>query len=270
MVPLLRAAHLQPTAGVTAMVTALALAAGRGSGAWWVAAAVLSGQLFVGWSNDWLDRSRDALAGRRDKPIAAGTVSARAVGVAALVAVVACVPLSLANGVLAGSVHLGAVASAAAYNGWLKRTVVSPLPYAVSFGSLPYFVTFGLPGHPAPRWWAPAAAAVLGVGAHFVNTLPDQGADVRLGVRGLPQRIGRTPSLLVGATLLAAAGTLLALAPAGAPGGRTLALLAAQVATVAGIVVTAVTRRERTAWTLTILAAAFAVTLLLVQGSRLT
>jgi 4-hydroxybenzoate polyprenyltransferase len=267
MIPLLRASHVQPAVAVTAMTTALAVAAGRGAGSVWVAAAMLSGQLFVGWSNDWLDRNRDVAAGRRDKPIAAGEVPASLVARAAVVALVLCVPLSLANGLLAGAVHLAAVASAFAYNAVLKRTVASPLPFALSFGSLPYFVTFGLPGHPAPPWWAPAAAALLGVGAHFVNTLPDQADDVRLGVRGLPQRIGRTPSLLAGALLLAAAGTLLAIVP---PGRGAVPLLVAQIAAVAGVVATASTGRERAAWTLTIAAALLAVALMLAQGSRLT
>ena len=76
MVPLLRACHLKPTLAVTAITTALAVSAGRGSGSIWVALAVLSGQFSVGWSNDYLDRDRDHLAGRVDKPIVSGGVSA--------------------------------------------------------------------------------------------------------------------------------------------------------------------------------------------------
>ena len=62
MIPLLRAAHVQPMLAVTALVTALAVSAGRSFGAGWVCLAILSGQLFIGWSNDWLDRDRDVLA----------------------------------------------------------------------------------------------------------------------------------------------------------------------------------------------------------------
>jgi 4-hydroxybenzoate polyprenyltransferase len=269
VIPLLRASHVQPALAVTAMTTGLAVRAGRGVGSVWVAAAMLSGQLFVGWSNDWLDRDRDVAAGRTDKPVAVGSVSSAAVGRAALIAVALCVPLSLANGLLAGSVHLGAVASAGAYNAWLKRTLASPLPYALSFGSLPYFVSLGLPGHPVPPWWMPAAAALLGVGAHFVNTLPDQADDVRLGVRGLPQVIGRTPSLVSGCLLLAGAGVLLAVAPVGPVGGTTLALLGVQLLAVLGVVAAAVTRHERAAWSLTIMSALLAVALLLGRAGLL-
>jgi 4-hydroxybenzoate polyprenyltransferase len=269
VIPLLRAAHVQPALAVTAMTTALAVSAGRGASSVWVALALLSGQLFVGWSNDWLDRDRDRRSGRSDKPVAAGQVAASAVGVAALVAVAACVPLSLANGWRAGLVHLAAVASAGLYNLRLKATVLSPLPYAFSFGSLPYVVTYGLAGHPAPPPWAPLAASLLGMGAHFVNTLPDQGDDLREGIRGVPQRIGRTPSLLAGASLLLAAGVVLAVLPAGTPGAASLALLAVQAACVAALVVVARLGHERAAWSLTLASAALAVALLLAQGSSL-
>jgi 4-hydroxybenzoate polyprenyltransferase len=269
VIPLLRASHLQPTLAVTALVTALAVAAGRGAGAVWVCLAIASGQLFVGWSNDWLDRDRDVRSGRRDKPVAAGEVSARVVGWCAVGAFAACVPLSLANGVVAGLVHVGAVAVAGLYNLRLKATVLSVLPYAVSFGSLPAFVTLGLPGRPWPPAWAPLGAALLGAGAHFVNTLPDQDDDLREGVRGLPQRVGRSASLVAGAVLLAAAAFVLAVLPPGAPGPVPVALLAAALAAVCGVVVAARLGHPRGAWTLTLTAAALAVGVLLAQGARL-
>ena len=263
MVPLVRAAHVQPAVAVTAMTTALAVAAGRGAASAWVALALLSGQLFVGWSNDWLDRDRDRRSGRADKPVAAGEVSASAVGRAAVVAVALCVPFSLALGWRPGLVHLAAVASAGLYNLRLKATVASPLPYAFSFGSLPYVAA------PSPPAWAPLAAALLGMGAHFVNTLPDQENDLREGIRGLPQRIGRTPSLLAGAALLLAAGAVLAVLPPGEPGGA-LWLLGAQVACVVALVAAAARGHERAAWSLTIASAVLAVALLLAQGSSLS
>ena len=82
------------------------------------------------------------------------------------------------------------MAAAWAYNLGLKSTWLSPLPYALAFGLLPAFVTLGLAGHPWPRPAVTAVAALLGVGAHLLNTIPDHDADLRTGVRGLPQRIG--------------------------------------------------------------------------------
>ena len=178
-----------------------------------VGLAVLAGQLSVGWSNDLLDEARDRAVGRPDKPLAAGDLDTATVRAACAVAVVATVWLSLACGLIAGSVHLLCVASAWAYNAGLKSTVWSWAPYAVSFGGLPVFV--GLAARPPqlPPWWVPVAAALLGVGAHLLNVLPDLADDEATGVRGLPHRIGtrRLPAVatavLVLATLVVVMGT---------------------------------------------------------------
>ena len=90
------ACHPEPTVAVTAMVTALAVTAGRTvGGVVLVGAAVLTGQLSIGWLNDLLDADRDA-------PSGAGTSRSRgrdqvaALRVGRALAAVACVPLSLA------------------------------------------------------------------------------------------------------------------------------------------------------------------------------
>lgn len=205
---LLRSCHPEPTAAVTVLVTALAVTTGRDvGGVLLVAAAVLTGQLSIGWLNDHLDAERDRAVGRTDKPAATGVISARAVGVAALVAAVLCVPLSLASGALAGSLHLVAVAAGLAYDLGLKATRASVLPYAVCFGLLPVFVVLGAGG--TPPWWLPAAGALLGSGAHFANVLPDLDDDLATGVQGLPHRIGAAASRTAAAALLLAASVVL-------------------------------------------------------------
>ncbi|MGZ6792345.1 MAG: UbiA family prenyltransferase, partial [Mycobacteriales bacterium] len=85
---LVRACPPEPTAAVTAL-TAL-LASGVGASPWRVGAAFLSGQLSVGWSNDWVDAHRDLAVGRADKPVVQGLPVAT-VRRAALLALVACV-----------------------------------------------------------------------------------------------------------------------------------------------------------------------------------
>src|SRR5450756_934534 len=110
---LARACHLGPTLAVTALVTTVAVGAGAGGRvSALIGAAVLAGQLSVGWSNDWIDAERDLAVGRRDKPIVAGSVPTRVVRAGALVAAALCVPLSLATGWRAGFAHLVAVAAA--------------------------------------------------------------------------------------------------------------------------------------------------------------
>lgn len=215
---LARACHPLPSVAVTAMVTAVAAGAGRGTaGSAGVGAAVLAGQLSVGWCNDAVDARRDAAVARSDKPAATGELSPRAVGLAAGAALTACVPLSLLGGREAAIAHLaGVLLGGWAYDLGLKRTVLSPLPYAVGFGSLPAFVTLGLPGRPWPAWWAVTGAALLGVGAHLVNVLPDLAADRATGVRGLPQRLGAARVRRVAPAVLLAAVAVMAFGPRGA------------------------------------------------------
>ncbi|SCE56413.1 UbiA prenyltransferase family protein, partial [Streptomyces sp. Termitarium-T10T-6] len=181
------ACHPGPALAVTTLTCALALGSGLGGPrSALVTAAVLTGQLSVGWCNDAYDARRDARAGRRGKPASDGTVGAGAVWAAATVALAVCVPLSLTCGVLAGTVHLAAVAAAWLYNLRLKATALSWLPYVAGFGALPAAVALSLPGGPGPRWWTVAAGALLGFAAHLADTLPDIAVDRAAGIRGLP------------------------------------------------------------------------------------
>src|SRR5438046_1737379 len=169
---LLRSAHPEPAAAVTVVAGLLAAVVGRGpAGIAAVAATVAASQLCVGWVNDWLDAERDAAVGRADKPVALGRISRRAVGLAGLVAGLAVVPLGLLSGVRAAVVAAIGLLSGVSYDWPLKFTVLSPLPYAVSFAALPAFVVLGKPG--TPPWWMVLAGGLLGAGAHFVNVLPD-------------------------------------------------------------------------------------------------
>ncbi|WP_229802959.1 UbiA family prenyltransferase [Planobispora rosea] len=264
---LVRACHPGPTAAVTVLTTALAVASGRdAAGCVLVAAAVLTGQLSVGWCNDAVDAGRDRTAERTDKPIVGGAVSARTVWTAAVVALVLCVPLSFASGTAAGTVHLVGVAAAWAYDLGLKATALSWAPYAVGFGSLPAFVALGLPGQPWPAWWAVLAGALLGCGAHLANVLPDISDDLATGVRGWPQRLGPgRVRALVPLPLLLATG-LLVLAPPGPPAaGGWAALAAACVIALAGLSLGR--RSPRVPFAVAVAVAGLDVVLLLAQGT---
>lgn len=272
------AAHPLPTVAVTALATAVSAAAGRSvTGCLLVATAVLTGQLSIGWSNDLLDRNRDRVAQRQDKPLVTGGIGTRAVTVACAAAVVVCVPLSLGSGTLAGSVHLVAVAGGWAYNLGLKRTALSFAPYAASFALLTAFITLGLPGSPWPQPWALAAGALLGVGAHFLNVVPDVDDDLAAGVRGLPQRLGADRSAVIGAVLMAGAGVLVVLGPAGPVPPSGWLGLAAAVAAAAGSGAAGALRRRgvrgvtgRSPFVLGVVTAVVTVALLVGRGGTLT
>ena len=237
---LLTAAHPGPALAVTVLSCLLSLAQGLdASTAALVVAAVLAGQLTVGWSNDLVDAERDRRAGRSDKPLATGEVPHAVVRAACATAVVACVALSLSLGLVPGLLHLGCVASAWAYNLGLKATMWSWLPYALSFGALTAVVTYA--DGDAPPWWWPVGAALLGVGAHLLHVLPDLDDDAATGVRGLPHRLGRRGIAPVAVVVLVAA-TAVVLVGAAPP--RVLVVVAAAaVLALAGVVVRGSGRR---------------------------
>jgi 4-hydroxybenzoate polyprenyltransferase len=216
---LILSSHPLPTAAMTIAVTAAAALTRRtGLECALVAATILSGQLTIGWLNDVLDRQRDKMAGRQDKPVAMGWIDPGTVTFAIAIVVLLLVPLSVANGTYAGIAHLVAVASAWSYNLVFKRTLLSWLPFAVSFGLLPAFLSYGglgggMHGSP-PTVEMTIAAALLGVGIHFLNALPDLVEDTQHGIRHLPLRIalktGASKLLLASIiwTLLAAVGVV--------------------------------------------------------------
>ncbi len=228
---LARACHPAPCVAVTTFAFVLGVLAGAGTPtAALFAAAVLAGQLSIGWSNDRLDAARDLAAGRSDKPFAGGRFPIGSLTAATGVSALVCVALSLSLGWAAGLVHLGAVGCGWLYNAGLKATLLSWLPYALAFGALPVIACLAAPGHRLAPWWLVGASAVLGVVANLVNTLPDQEADALTGVRAAAHRLGARGSLLVSGVLLLISTGQLVFGPAGSPsaagwGGLGLAML---------------------------------------------
>lgn len=158
-----------------------------------VAVTVLTAAVTVAWVDDVVDRGRDRQVGRLDKPVAMGWVDPGTVTFSIAVLVLALVPLSIANGTYAGLALLGAVAAAWAYHLWFKRSWLSWLPYAATFGLLPAFLSYGglgggMHGGP-PTWTMTVLAALLGIGLHFLEALPDLVQDNETGLRHLPLRV---------------------------------------------------------------------------------
>lgn len=205
---LLGSCHLGPALAVTGLAGALAagarLPAARTA---LLGATVLTGQLSIGWANDLVDRGRDARTGRPGKPLAQPGVSPRPVVVALGLATGASLLLGARCGRRAGAVHAVAVVGAGlAYDLGLKATAASPVPYAVAFGALPHVVSLADPRRPVPApSWHVVAGALLGVGAHLLDALPDLSIDTATGVNGFPHRVGaRRTRRLAGAALAGA------------------------------------------------------------------
>jgi 4-hydroxybenzoate polyprenyltransferase len=240
---LLRAAHPGPALAVTLLAGLLGVAVGLGGAeVVLVVAAVGTGQLTIGWTNDLVDAARDRAVGRTDKPLATGELSATTVRVCCAIALVLTVVLSLAAGPVAGLVALVVVASGWAYNLGLKSTPLSWLPYATAFGALPAFVSLVDDADRWPPGWMVAAGALLGVGAHLVNVLPDLDDDAATGVRGLPHRLGsRWSSALAAAVLVTATLVIVVGAPV-----ESVAVAAMALVVVGGLAVVALVTTGRT------------------------
>jgi 4-hydroxybenzoate polyprenyltransferase len=266
--PLLGSAHILPSLAVTSAATALAFAAGLTTRAPLVTLAVGTGQLSIGWSNDWLDWRRDLVAGRTDKPLAQGSITPRAVAVAAALALAACVVVSLALGWTAGMIHLVAVAAGWAYNVRAKHTWYSVAPWALAFGLLPAVVTLTEPSGRWPAWWLLAAGALVGAGAHFANAIPDLDDDRSTGVHGLPHRLGRRGALAAAVALVAAGHAVIAVGT-GRYGGGVLGMLivAGGVAALAAIVVVVARGHERAAFRAVVLLLLLLAVSVLVAGA---
>lgn len=250
---LVRATHPIPAISVTLMVAGLvAFLGGSGGVVAWTLAATAAGQASVGWSNDVLDRERDAAAGRTEKPLAVGAISPRLVAGLALAALVASPLLALPLGAAPAVVMAVALAAAWLYNLGLKATPLSWVPYAVAFGLVPAFA-WPVVGRGWPPGWIVGATALLGVAAHLMNVIPDLGVDRDAG--GLPHRLGRSRSLLAAAGLLVG---VLALAVAEGGGTTPAGIIAAAVAAglVAAAAVAVLRDRPRLGFHLTIAAAA--------------
>lgn len=254
---LLRACHPLPAAAVTVIAGGLALGLGeRAHTAALAAATIGASQLSVGWANDAIDARRDRAVRRADKPLAARADLLGTVTVAAWIATAVTLVAALAWGWPQGFWLGVALVSAQLYNWPLKATIASIVPYLVSFGALPAFLS------PHPPAWMIVAAALLGGGAHLVNAIPDLEDDAATGVRGLPQRIGARASLYLASTLLLAATFTLVLGARPVWWASAGALLAAASLPVLGRFAA-----PRTTFRALLLVAAIDVTLLILSGT---
>jgi 4-hydroxybenzoate polyprenyltransferase len=72
--------------------------------------------------------------------------------------------------------------------------MLSPLPYAIAFAALPSCVVISKDLNP-PLWML-LGGALFGMAAHFINVIKDMDQDQASGIKGLPQRLGKTKSIV--------------------------------------------------------------------------
>ena len=190
-----RATHFGPTVLVVTMSFFLSLSPYSASGALQIAVAVLAGQCVVGWTNDLIDYPLDVAASRSKKPLVAGMITAKQLKPAVFIALFLSLLLSLIApwGAKGTALHFLALLSATLYNSKLKKSVLSVLPYLVSFGALLWGIYLGADENP-PLWLFVAFLSFTSA-FHFLNVLKDLEMDLAQGIHGLPQRLGKNRSI---------------------------------------------------------------------------
>jgi 4-hydroxybenzoate polyprenyltransferase len=200
---LLQAAHPRQAVLTALFVAGAAALSGRPTREVLVVlATVLVGQVILGWHNDLVDRDRDARHDLPGKPIAQGRLDPGTAWFALVCAVLLVVPLSITSGITAGAIYLLSLAVGLLGNVVLRQGLLSWVPWAVSFGLLPGYLSYGgwggeFTGAP-PNVAMTVLFALLGVGVHFLRALWGLVPDNDDGWTYLPLRLG----LRLGATRL--------------------------------------------------------------------
>lgn len=193
---LLRAAHpRQALVTALGMGVAAALAGRPGRELLLVVATVLVGQACLGWFNDLVDRGRDARHRTAGKPVADGRLDPGTVWFVLAIGVFLVVPLSIANGVYAGSAYLISLGVAVLGSWtWIRTGLLSWLPWAAAFGLYPAFLSYGGWGGQdngaPPEILLTVLAALLGIGVHHLRALWGLVPDNADGWTYLPLRLG--------------------------------------------------------------------------------
>ena len=190
-----KATHFGPTVLVVSISFILSITQLSAVKSFWIALAILAGQCVVGWTNDLIDYPLDDAAGRVKKPLVGGTVNPKQLQLGIAIAVTLAVLLSFLGplGIKGGFLHMLGLASATIYNFGAKSTWFSALPYAISFGAMPWAIYSA--AHKHPPVWLVTDFVLVSMSFHFLNVIKDLEWDRTQEVLGLPQRMGKRWSM---------------------------------------------------------------------------
>ena len=197
VVGLAKATHFGPLLLVVTISFCLAISQLSFPKSFEIALAIFAGQCVVGWTNDLIDHPRDHAAGRMKKPLVHEAVTRKELQVGVVIALISAILLSFLGplGVKGGLLHMLGIGSATAYNFGFKATWFSPLPYAISFGALPWAIYLADAKHP-PTWLF-LDFILVSLAFHFLNVIKDLEWDRNQLVMGLPQRLGKKWSFIL-------------------------------------------------------------------------
>lgn len=204
IVSMAKATHFGPTVLVVSISFILSIIQLSAIKSLWIALAILAGQCVVGWTNDLIDHPLDSAAGREKKPLVSRGVTRQQLQIGVALALTLAVLLSFLGplGVRGGLLHMLGLASATVYNFGAKSTWFSPLPYAISFGAMPWAIYSS--AHKNPPAWLVIDFVLISMSFHFLNVIKDLEWDRTQAVLGLPQRVGKKWSALIALVLIAA------------------------------------------------------------------
>lgn len=211
IVGLAKASHFGPSLLVTSLSYFFAQLYWEPGSALIIALGFFAGQLIVGWSNDLIDYVDDLSHKRVNKPLVSGLITRTFLQswLAVMIPVVLVINLFGPLGFVGGGLSIFAIVWALGYNFFFKFNIFSPLPYAVAFAILPSCMAYSQDKTPPTWMWL--GGALFGMAAHFLNVLKDMDQDHASGIKGLPQRCGKTGSIIASIILIALGVTLLLL-----------------------------------------------------------
>ncbi|HVC03459.1 MAG TPA: UbiA family prenyltransferase [Candidatus Acidoferrales bacterium] len=246
---------------VTLVFVALAALAGRGVPdalrILQLIGTMLPIQLCIGVINDVVDLPADTVA-QPYKPLVRGVMRRRTA--AWLGVVLAAIGLASAATINLATLGLGAAALGAglSYDLGLRRTVLSWVPWWGGMAVLPLASYASAGAIPSQLLVLIPLSALLAVGLHLANALPDIDTDRAAGVRSLPVLIGAGASRWAAPCAVAVAGVLAA-AIAGPLHQAGWLFFAGVAALGCGVLAVAVTRARRPFAILAVATAIFAI-----------
>jgi 4-hydroxybenzoate polyprenyltransferase len=176
-------------------------------------AAMLGGQLAIGAVNEIVDNDLDAQT-KPWKPIPAGIVSRSAAINLAVISLIAMLSFSASFGLASLALCSLGTAAGLTYDLWLKRTLLSWLPYLIALPLLPVWVWTSLIRFEPRLLMLYPLGALAVIGVHLSQALPDIAMDRQAGIRSASSLLDERSALFGSwiATLTAPA-LALALAP---------------------------------------------------------
>ncbi len=214
-------------------------------------------QVCIGVINDVMDLPADTAA-QPYKPLVRGVL--RRSTAAWIGAILGGIGLCVAATINLATLGLGVAALGAglSYDLGLRRTVLSWVPWWGGMGVLPLMAYASAGSIPSRLLVLVPLAALIAIGLHLANALPDIDADRLAGGRSLPVVVGVDAARWAGPAALALAG-LLSVVLAIPTGQRLIVVVGAAVVLAAGVVVALVSRSARPFPVLAVATAVFAV-----------